>query len=207
MEILVPTTWNDVTVNQYQALSSLKKEDYKSSLKYTTDVILILCDLDNTLELPLEIVNQIAEEIVFASTEPKIVKSESFDYKDNKYNWIGNFNQLTVGEALSIEQTIDLEDLNFNQSYDVVLAVLLRKNGKTFDSKEFNNNRAEFGELPITEVLGMLLFFLNGGKIYTAGMKTYSITRTNTNTQKQNNRLKTLLLRLVQKVLRTSGYQ
>lgn len=207
MNILVPTSWDDVTVNQYQALSSLNKDDYKSTLQYTVDVIHILCELDDSLSLPLETVKQITDEISFATTEPSVEKFDEFEFKGDKYNWIGNFNQLTVGEALSIEQQIDLEDLSFSQSFDVVLAVLLRKNGNGFNSSEFKKNRVAFGELPVTKVIGMILFFLNGGKIYTKGMPTYSITmkQTNTNTQKKSNKLMMLLKKVIKKVLHING--
>ena len=82
---------------------------------------------------------------------------------------------MTVGEAISIELPIDLEELTFTLSYDVVLAVMLREEGKKFDANLFKENRVKFSELPITEVLGMLLFFLNGGQTSTAHTKTYSI--------------------------------
>ena len=53
MEITVPTSWNDVTVNQYQALTQVNKDNYKTDLGYTTAVLQILCDLDSMVELPL----------------------------------------------------------------------------------------------------------------------------------------------------------
>ena len=207
MNILVPTSWSDVTVNQYQALANLNKDDYKSDFKYMVDVIQILCNLDTSFDLPLSVVNQISEEITFTTKEPKVKRFESFEIGDNTYNWVGNFNQITVGEALSIEQTIDLGNLNFNQSYDVVMSVLLRKNNKPFQSSEFNKNRAEFGELPVTMVLGMLFFFLNGGQIYTKDMQTYSITlmKTSTNTHQKSKKLKMQLLKRIRKVLRLNG--
>ena len=38
MKISVPTSWDDVTVAQYQALSQMNIEDYKNDLSYTVAV-------------------------------------------------------------------------------------------------------------------------------------------------------------------------
>jgi hypothetical protein len=175
MEITVPTSWDDVTVNQYQALTQIKQDDYKSDLGYTTAVLQVLCDLDNMTELPLKAVSDLAPHISFLSELPTQGKYQTLEYNDINYEWINSFNAITVGEAISIELPIDLEELTVVLSYDVVLGVMLREEGKKFNSKEFNKNRVLFGGLPITQVLGQLLFFLNGGQTSTADTKTYSI--------------------------------
>ena len=175
MEITIPTSWEDVTVNQYQALTQINKEDYKSDLAYTTAILQVLCGLDKMTTLPLKAIGELAPYISFLSKEPSKERYNTLEYKGKSYKWINSFNEITVGEAISIELPIDLEELSFALSYDVVLAVMLREEGKEFNAKEFNNNRALFGGLPITEVLGQLLFFLNGGQTSTASIKTYSI--------------------------------
>ena len=175
MEINVPTSWNDVTVNQYQALTQVNKDNYKTDLGYTTAVLQILCDLDSMVELPLQAIADLAPYIAFLSTEPSKEKYNTLTYKGKKYDWLPSFNSITVGEAISIELPIDMEELNFALSYDVVLAVMLREDGEEFNAKEFNKNRELFGQLPISEVLGQILFFLSGGQTFTAHTKTYSI--------------------------------
>ena len=175
MEITVPTSWNDVTVNQYQALTQVNKDNYKTDLGYTTAVLQILCDLDSMVELPLQAIADLAPYIAFLPTEPSKEKYNTLPYKGKKYDWLPSFNSITVGEAISIELPIDMEELNFALSYDVVLAVMLREDGEEFNAKEFNKNRELFGQLPISEVLGQILFFLSGGQNSTAHTKTYSI--------------------------------
>ena len=182
MEITIPTSWDDVTVNQYQALTQVNKEDYKSDLAYTTAILQILCGLDNMTNLPLKAIGELAPYISFLSTEPVKEKYNTLTYEGKTYKWINSFNEITVGEAISIELPIDLEELTFALSYDVVLAVMLREEGKEFNAKEFNKNREIFGGLPITEVLGQLLFFLSGGQTSTASIKTYSIAQKHTTT-------------------------
>jgi hypothetical protein len=187
MEITVPTSWNDVTVNQYQALTQIDKESYPNDLAYTVAVLQVLCNLDNMTTIPLSAMQELAPSISFLAKEPNKERYNDVSYNDVSYEWIESFNAITVGEAISIELIIDLEELTFASSYDVVLAVMLREKGKKFNAKEFNRNRDLFGGLPITEVLGQLLFFLNGGQTSTAHLKTYSITRSLMITSRKKN--------------------
>ena len=198
MEIIIPTSWEDVTVNQYQALTQVNKEDYKSDLAYTTAILQILCNLDNMTSLPLSAIGELAPHIAFLSKEPSKEKYNELEYKGKNYKWINSFNEITVGEAISIELPIDLEELSFALSYDVVLAVMLREEGKKFNAKEFNKNRELFGGLPITEVIGQLLFFLSGGQTSTASTKTYSIVpkRTTTSRKRSLSKWRQLLKRV-----------
>ena len=203
MKITVPTSWDDVTVNQYQALTLLSKDDYKNDLAYTVAVLQVLCELDNMTELPLSAIEELAPYISFLINEPSKERYETLKHNGVTYKWIDSFNAITVGEAISIELPIDLEELTFTMSYDVVLAVMLREEGKEFNAKEFKKNRELFGGLPITEVIGQLVFFLNGGQSSTAHTKTYSIARKRTTISRRRNLPK--WRRILRKLKRISG--
>jgi len=198
MKINVPTQWSDVSLEQYQAISLLDKSSYTSDLRFTSDVIQILCDINNVQELPLNVVGEISKHINFLGDEVTKERLTSFKHNGKQYEWIGNFNEVTVGEQLSIEQTIDIEELTINESFDVVCAVLLREDGKKFDSNNFEENRELFRSFPVTKVIGMILFFLNGGQLHTEITETYSIVpkSTKTNTQKRSWLLKRLFKKI-----------
>ncbi len=198
MKVNVPTQWTDVSLEQYQAISLLDKSSYTSDLRFTGDVIQILCDINNVQELPLNVVGEISKHINFLGDEVTKERLTSFKHNGKSYEWIGNFNEVTVGEQLSIEQTIDIEELTINESFDVVCAVLLREDGKPFDSNNFEENRELFRSFPVTKVIGMILFFLNGGQLHTEITATYSIVpkSTKTNTPKRS----WLLRRLFKKI-------
>ena len=198
MKVNVPTQWSDVSLEQYQAISLLDKAAYSSDLRFTSDVIQILCDINNVQELPLNVVGEISKHINFLGDEVTKERLTSFKHNGKSYEWIGNFNEVTVGEQLSIEQTIDIEELTINESFEVVCAVLLREDGKPFDSNNFEENRELFRSFPVTKVIGMILFFLNGGQLHTEIMATYSIVPKSmkTNTPKRSS----LLRRLFKKI-------
>lgn len=206
MEIIIPTSWEDITVNQYQALSQINKDDYATDFKYTCAVLQVICNLDSVVDLPLNFISEVSPLIAFLSEDIPSERHTHVNIEGDTYSWIGSFNELTVGEALSIEQIIDLEELTYNLSYDVIAAVLLRKEGEDFDSSKFQEYRAKFGELPITEVIGMILFFLSGGSLCIRDMKTYSIKASiKPSTQKKKSRLKRLLQRVKKLLPFTSG--
>ena len=200
MKINVPTQWGDVTLGQYQAISQLDRETYTSDLKYSSDIVQLLCDIPNVHELPINVLAELSEHITFLSDDVTKERLTSFKHNGKEYEWIGNFNEVTVGEQLSIEQTIDIEELTVNESFDVVCAVLLREDGKPFDSNNFKDNRELFNSFPVTKLLGMVLFFLNGGQLHTEIMAAYSIVpmSTQTNIQTKNSLLKKLFKKMVQ---------
>jgi len=186
MEINVPQSWSDITVNQYQALIQINPDDYKSQFRYSCQLVQILCEIDDVSQFPLEVVNEIVSHFGFLSEEIPADKKEVITFRGKEYKWRASFNELTVGEMLSIEQVIDLEELSYNMSYDVVCAILIREGDDDFDANKFKEYRELFGELPITDVYGMILFFLSGGRISTKHMKTYSLQMMSMNTQRRS---------------------
>jgi len=204
MKINVPMEWSDVTVNQYQALAQLNPEEY-SQFRYSCQLVQILCDIEDVSKFPLEIINEIVLNFGFLKDEISQEKKVELSFKGEDYVWAASLNELTVGEMLSIEQIIDLEELTYNMSYDVVCAILLRKDGEEFDASNFKENRELFGELPITDVMGMIVFFLNGGKISTQHIKTYSLIKMSMNTQRRRWKWSNVLERIITHLRITNG--
>ena len=198
IEILVPTSWEDVTVATYQKLKDIKEEDFETPLQHSNAIVKCLCNIEDIGFLTVQSFNDIAKEIAFINEPITNDVVEEVNIRGEVYKWNGNLNQISVGEMLSIEQIIDLEDLSYTSSIDVVLAVLLRKEGEAFDSSLFAERRELFNELPITEVNGMLSFFLRGGQIYIERSRHYSVVlcRTQTNTQQKSWSWRRLLKRL-----------
>ena len=199
IEIEVPTSWEDVTINKYQRLQQIIGQEFKSDLKRTEAITKCLCDIDDITTLPLESFYLISENIKFINDKVTQERFKEVEIDGDVYRWVGSFNELTVGELISIEQIIDIEQLTFNMAYDVVAAILLRKVNKQggvedFNSDLFTDRRELFSKLPITKINGMLLFFLIGGKLSTRITQVYSVklSKTQTSTQKRSRLLRTL---------------
>ena len=175
----VPTQWSDVSVHKFHEYTGLVREDYKSDIHYTAKVASVLCGIDVT-NIPQDVFVTVANELSFLSTPISTEKVEEIEIDGDIYRWKGNLNQITVGEMISIEQIIDLEKLFYNETYDVIAAVLLRKVNKDgtleqFDSGKFSKYRDMFMELPITDLYGTVNFFIAGGKICTGHSVNYLV--------------------------------
>jgi len=190
--ITVPSSWSDITVAQYQAITSLDKSAYKTDTRYIIDMVSIICGVD-TLSLDAETFAKITGMLGFLGTEIKAEKKEEITIDGKVYRWKSNLNQITVGEMVSIEQVIDLEKLTYNLSYDVIAAVLMREVQEDgtmpeFDSKLFTKYREMLNEVPVTELSGMINFFIAGGRMYTPLSVNYLVVQTTipTSIQKKN---------------------
>jgi hypothetical protein len=179
--ITIPSSWNEVTVLQYQKIQMLDVTKYESNLTYMTEVIAILANTSKDYIGGVNVNNLVTliNEMEWLNEPIKEDKKEEVLIGDDKYHWKGSFNSLTVGEMISIEQVIDIEELSYVMAMDVILAVLLRKkleNGELedFDPKIFNDRRELFSTLKITDVYGMVLFFSSGEDSYTSNIKVCS---------------------------------
>ena len=183
IKLTVPESWDEVTVEKYQLLQTLKNVDeYDSNLLYMVDVISSLTDVTPEMinGVNLGNLNILISQMEFIQKEISNEKKTEVKIGKDIYKWIGNLNSITVGEAVSIEQIIDLEELNFSTSLDVVLAVLLRKvkeDGtlEPFDSELFEERRELFLKLRITDVYGMVVFFSLGEKLSTRSLVDYLV--------------------------------
>lgn len=175
MKVIVPTSWDDITLETYQFIRALDRADYKTDLGLSVAFIDIVCDIDSK-ELSITDFNTISKTIEFMSTDVKADIKKSINVYGDTYKWVADFNSLTVGEMLSIEQVIDMEELTYEMSLDVVCAILLRKEGEAFDSNLFAERRELFNTIPITEIKGMVNFFSNGGRCSIQNTKDFSIT-------------------------------
>jgi len=194
MKVIVPTSWEDVTVERYQLIRALDRKDYKTDLGLSVAFVDIVCDIDSK-ELSITDFNTISKTIEFMSTDVVADIKKSINVYGDTYKWVADFNSLSVGEMLSIEQVIDMEELTYDMALDVVCAILLRKDGEAFDSNLFAERRELFNTIPITEIKGMVNFFSNGGRLSTQNTKVFSIT------VKQKRKMKSRVKQILWKVI------
>lgn len=199
MKIEVPTCWGDVTVGEYQQVASLDVNE--SPKKRLANIVSILCNI-NAYELEAKPLNEIQQALLFMNEDISKDRFSSITVDGVEYEWIKSINEITLGEEISIEQTIEVEQLNYAQSFDLVMSVLLQPKGEKFDAKKIKERRELFSKFPIDKVYGMILFFLNGGHLYSKTMKEYLVVpkqkKRETIGQKKRERL---MKRLKRKVL------
>jgi len=56
----------------------------------------VLCNIDDTLNLPLYVVNEISPLISFLSDEIKPKRKNEVEYLGKKYEWLKSFDSITI---------------------------------------------------------------------------------------------------------------
>ena len=165
-EILIPTSWQDVTLGEYIELSKLDINSYDSPVEYYIHMLRVFgnTDIENIFEYIKAVdLNSIVGQMSFMNTPPKQLDNKAVEVNGVDYHLTSNLNDLTVGEYVSIEQLIESGKLDSIEAIPVILSVILRPLNEDFDSDLVNERIKLFtDELSIEDVLGMSIFFSIG---------------------------------------------
>ena len=165
-EITIPTSWADVTLDEFIKLSALDIKNYSDSVNYYIDILEVFgnTDLDTIVDMiKVSDINDIINQMSFMNEPPRQLDIKEVLIKGVKFKLTSNMNDLTVGEYVSIESLIEQGELNSFSSIPVILSVLLRPEEEVFDSNKINSRIELFKKyLSIEDVLGMSVFFSTG---------------------------------------------
>ena len=165
-EITIPTSWADVTLDEFIKLSALDIKNYNDSVNYYIDILEVFgnTDLDTIIDMiKVSDINDIINQMSFMNEPPRQLDIKEVLIKGVKFKLTSNMNDLTVGEYVSIESLIEQGELNSFSSIPVILSVLLRPEEEVFDSNKINSRIELFKKyLSIEDVLGMSVFFSTG---------------------------------------------
>lgn len=165
-EITIPTSWADVTLDEFIKLSALDIKNYSDSVNYYIDILEVFgnTDLDTIIDMiKVSDINDIINQMSFMNEPPRQLDIKEVSIKGVKFKLTSNMNDLTVGEYVSIESLIEQGELNSFSSIPVILSVLLRPEEEVFDSNKINSRIELFKKyLSIEDVLGMSVFFSTG---------------------------------------------
>lgn len=161
-----PTSWNEVTLKQYQEIEKFYEDkDKEFDLR---EVLQIFCNKteDEVNELPIEFANILLDKLSFVGSTLDWGKpSNSIEIDGEKYT-IHFENQLKTGEYVASDSVIKSDKHN----YAAILGILCRKENEIYDS-HFENEvlpqRIElFERQPITKILPLIGFFLQLSLLY-----------------------------------------
>ena len=205
----VPTSWNDITLKKFQDIE--RYYDDKDRQFNVIDVldILIEKDRDYIMSLPEEFLNIILERLAFLQTKPEEKEPRNWiDINGERYT-VNTQNKLKVGEYVAADAAMKADKYN----YAAILAILCRKDGEVYDSK-FENEVLEdrikmFEQVPITDVLAIIGFFLRlymtlviPSQLSSTIREGIDLTRNNIETSHKNGELSKRSMRSLMKKLR-----
>lgn len=160
-EIKVPTSWDEVTLSQFQKINEYYQDKEKTFNVVDVIDIFIDKDKDYIMSLPAEFLEIILDKLKFLSTEIETKEPTNKIEIDGETYQINFMEKLKAGEYIAVEMAT--KDNNFN--YASVLAILCRKENEIFDSTFENevlpNRVSLFEKQPITKIIPLISFFMN----------------------------------------------
>jgi hypothetical protein len=182
-EYLLPESWQEVTFDQLIKLREIKFSDSQGNILATALAISCLmgCKSSEILSLDSEAFIILSESIKWVHTfNVQHEFKKEFEFDGVKYKLVENFNNLSIGEAASIEQYV-MEDSEKN--IDKILAVLIREENQDGSVSQFDASTLDSRalvlrqKLTIPQVHALSAFFLDGVKKYTEDMQGSSTKR------------------------------
>jgi hypothetical protein len=183
LELTIPESWDDITLEQYQEFILTDFNDGFTPLEKMFRVISILCDVseDEIRKININQLQNIINNLNFINDKPeKDNFTYSFDIEGVKYAAIKSFNNIKVGEWIDIEHLLQDYKLNIHQ----ILAIIYRPTTYFIDNSEYeiedydSNNRNERAKLfqkhlKSTTAITSSVFFWIFVNDYLVNMKDY----------------------------------
>lgn len=170
----VPTSWEEVTLKQFQHVEKLFDE--KESNFTITEVLQAFTDKpkDEIDALPLEFSEKMIGMLSFVYDKIDYGEPHNYIDIDGERYTIHFENQLRTGEYIAADAVIKADPHN----YAGILAILCRKEGEVYDSHFENEvlpSRIEvFEKLPVTKIMPVVGFFLNLSLLWLENTQLYT---------------------------------
>lgn len=149
----VPTGWDDVTVGTYDRIWPMKPKTSRER----SEVVAIACGttLEDFLDWPQDAVKLILKDVDFLFNDNPVPPSPAVKIGDTQYN-------VAIEEKLSFGEYIDVDDVQKNSDAILsnVLAIVCRPPGEKYNPDNNTERAAMFSALPMSQVQGVLAFFL-----------------------------------------------
>lgn len=155
-----PTSWNEITLKQYEDIEALYEENENTSL---LDILGIISDKTSKelKTLPFDVFEEtIMPQLTFLNEKPEekeptnkiVIKGETY--------FVNFMEKMKTGEFIDSQMVLQ----NDKHNYAMLLAILCRKQGEIYDddfiANVLNDRVKMFEEQPITNILPLISFFL-----------------------------------------------
>jgi hypothetical protein len=171
IKLIVPESWNDITVKQYQKfmkILEIEKEEHEK----TIDIVSVFCNVDKKLlkKFKMKDLNKISSIITSMTKEdPSSIKmKKNIKFDGDEYGVIPNMANMTTGEFVDLESYCEDSVKNLHK----IMSVLYRKQKEGVDYwgryqvEEYDSTPEKHSlmlDLPMNYALGVLNFFFHLG--------------------------------------------
>ena len=158
MKILIPTSLEDVTIEQFIKYNRITKLEEVDDEVIMVSVIANFCDLsvEDVLKIPVKDMKEIAQQIVdVLNTEPRDIQI----YKD--LGRIPNFDKISAGEYIDLDKYF-IDPENYHRAMAVLYRPIKKKLGSKYILEDYkgSDDRCEsMLKLPLELLLSSMVFF------------------------------------------------
>lgn len=173
VDIQIPESLNEITLEQYQKF--LKIQDNNEDEKFlSVKMIEIFCGLrgDHVLMMRATdiqgVVNILGDML---NDKPKL--QTMFKMKGEQYGFIPKLDDMTFGEYIDLDTFIG-DWQNMHRAMNVLYRPITNQYGDKYNIKNYNVDNAEkMKDMPMSAVLGSIVFFYNLGMDLSKAMLNY----------------------------------
>lgn len=151
--ISVPESWDDITLGVYERFHKTKPTTHRERVAQIAQVCSL--DVDMLLNWPTEIFNHVVKIAGFIFADDLTPPSPFIEVDGVKYF-------VPLEDALTLGAYVDADDVQKNSEAVLsnILAIVCRPAGEAYDYANNETRAAMFAALPVSQVLGVLAFFL-----------------------------------------------
>jgi hypothetical protein len=158
MKVTIPTTLQDITLNQWVTFQKTVKLDMTEDV-ISIHLVSIFCNIP--LQDVLTINSKDFKEIV--TTVAKTIEStpifkQRFTYNGIEYGMIPNLDQMTAGEYMDMDKYFGTDPLRF---MSVLFRPITKKSFDTYQIEPYKGSNDKLNDAPVEYYLGANVFFYN----------------------------------------------
>tara|TARA_R110001632_G_scaffold100069_4_gene207104 strand:+ start:2510 stop:3142 length:633 start_codon:yes stop_codon:yes gene_type:complete len=164
----LPTSWNEVSIGEYSKLMRELDSDDVSEIQLIIKSLEALLNIELGLisKVPIKQLKQAYSQLQeLTSTMPNIELNRVIEIKGIEYGIIPNFDELTLGEFVDLDNYLQDSWINLDKIFSVLYRPILKRDGddyiiEDYDLKSVKDRREVFkSNLSIDTCYGALVFF------------------------------------------------
>jgi len=163
VEIIVPSSLNDITLEQYQKFEKINTEDNADSNFLLHKTVEIFCNLElkDIAKIKFSSVMGVIEDINKAF-ETKNELIPTFNLNGTTYGFITNLDDMTLGEYIDLDENLG-DWSSMHKAMRVLYRPIKFQKGDRYQIEEYDGLKSAdvMKRMPLDVVMGAMIFFWN----------------------------------------------
>ena len=163
IELVIPTSWNDITIRMYQQFVNINKKKYSNEEEKAVDLVCTLCNVtrDELSRFSYKDLKYIVERLykVMESKMDKETLIKKVEFQGIKHGLIPNFSAISLGEFIDIENHCQDAHNNLHKLMYIMYRPIIKERGERYSIKEYMPDQfkeEDYLDFPILAALSSL---------------------------------------------------